>query len=265
MRGLGAKGFEVDELFGGDRCVTSGEIVYQSLKTPRRTAAFSRLGGNCVHITWMKRGSGGISLETATTGVRAVGRAVDEADFVLIHGTEAVGRSVGGGGEEELEELPAAELMDLLRACAERNLPMIVANPDVFTVDGDELAVMPGWYAGQYGKMGGSFALMGKPNRIIFDAALELHRERAGAAPAGSRVLVVGDSLVHDISGGANSGLDTLFITTGIHRREIFGADGGGAEGPGDDDDDAVGGRIVELCRELECPLPTYFMKALVY
>ena len=98
-----------------------------------------------------------------------------------------------------------------------------------------------------------------------FNAALELHRERAGAAPAGSRVLVVGDSLVHDISGGANSGLDTLFITTGIHRREIFGADGGGAEGPGDDDDDAVGGRIVELCRELECPLPTYFMKALVY
>jgi len=140
--GLRAKGFNMDEILG---CVTSGEIVHENLRQPRRKPAFSSLGSRCIHITWAKRGSGGIDLETSTTGVRAVGDNVDDADFVLMHGTEAIGRTVSteerGECEEELQELTTSDIIELLRKCADRGLPMIVANPDVFTVDGDKLQV----------------------------------------------------------------------------------------------------------------------------
>ena len=129
--------------------------------------------------------------------------------------------------------------------------------------------VMPGWFAGQYGKLGGTFALMGKPNRIIFEAALDQYREKAsggGDAPVAPRVLVVGDSLVHDIGGGTNNGFDTLLITSGIHQREIYGTEDTDSPrrcAPGDDE--AIANRIVELCREFECALPTYFTEKFVF
>ena len=46
-------------------------------------------------------------------------------------------------------------MVALLRVCAARRLPLIVANPDVVTVDGTQLRPMPGWLARQYEAMGG--------------------------------------------------------------------------------------------------------------
>ena len=74
-----------------------------------------------------------------------------QADFVLAHGTEALGRGDG------LEPVPRSleDMQELLAAAAKRQLPLLVANPDFVTVDGDELRVMPGTFGGWYAEMGG--------------------------------------------------------------------------------------------------------------
>lgn len=50
-----------------------------------------------------------------------------EADFILAHGTEAVGAPHGQPPVDRSLE----EIKELLLQCSERDLPMIVANPDL--------------------------------------------------------------------------------------------------------------------------------------
>jgi ribonucleotide monophosphatase NagD (HAD superfamily) len=64
------------------------------------------------------------------------------------------------------------------------------------TVDGEGLIVMPGTLAKFYKQQGGEVQLMGKPDAIIYKAALEM----LPSIPTQSW-LAVGDSLEHDIAG----------------------------------------------------------------
>ena len=66
-------------------------------------------------------------------------RNVEDADFVLAHGTEALGLPSGDPLPMNLDELER-----ILEHCAKRKLPMIVANPDYVTVEARALRVMPG-------------------------------------------------------------------------------------------------------------------------
>ena len=67
-----------------------------------------------------------------------------DAEFLLAHGTECMGR---GDGEEPVPtSLP--EMRSLLQTCADLGgKPLIVANPDVITVRGKGLIEMPGTLA----------------------------------------------------------------------------------------------------------------------
>jgi hypothetical protein len=64
---------------------------------------------------------------------------VDDAEFILVHGTEALGLPSG-------DPLPKSlvELEQVLVLGSEKRLPMVVANPDYVTVEARELRVMPG-------------------------------------------------------------------------------------------------------------------------
>lgn len=64
---------------------------------------------------------------------------VDEAEFILAHGTEALGLPSGTSLPLTLEEIE-----EILKQCAVKNIPMIVANPDFVTVEARALRVMPG-------------------------------------------------------------------------------------------------------------------------
>lgn len=64
---------------------------------------------------------------------------VAEAEFILAHGTEAIGQSSGSAGPMELQDLEK-----ILEDCAAKNIPMVVANPDYVTVEARALRVMPG-------------------------------------------------------------------------------------------------------------------------
>ncbi|GIL93699.1 hypothetical protein Vretimale_20 [Volvox reticuliferus] len=200
--------------------VTSGELTHRYL-TLRPDDWWLRLGSRCLHINWSKRGPA--SLEGFGLQVVADPR---DADFFLAHGTEAL--SLPGGG---LEERPLEDLKALLRGAAEEAVrtgtappPLVVANPDVVTVDGDDLVDMPGSLAAAYSSAGGPVVLMGKPSPLIYSACGEI----LGLAPA--EMLAVGDSLEHDVAGALSAGVDSLFVAGGIHARELLVPREGGGE-----------------------------------
>jgi hypothetical protein len=64
---------------------------------------------------------------------------VDDAEFILVHGTEALGLPSGDPLPKSLEELEQVLVLG-----SEKRLPMVVANPDYVTVEARELRVMPG-------------------------------------------------------------------------------------------------------------------------
>ncbi|KAM3337366.1 hypothetical protein P3S68_031691 [Capsicum galapagoense] len=164
--------------------ITSGELTHQYLQR-RGDAWFASLGRSCIHMTWSDRGA--ISLEGL--GLTIVEN-VEEADFILAHGTEALGLSSGAALPMKLDELEK-----ILDQCAAKKIPMVVANPDFVTVEARALRVMPGTLAATYEKLGGEVKWMGKPDKIIYKSAMEM------AAVDASDCIAIGDSLHHDIKG----------------------------------------------------------------
>ncbi|CAK7322468.1 unnamed protein product [Dovyalis caffra] len=201
MEKLKSLGFDPSLFLGA---ITSGELTHQYLQR-RDDDWFGALGKSCIHMTWRDRGA--ISLEGL--GLQVVDK-VEEAEFVLVHGTEALGQSSGASCPMTLEELEK-----VLEGCAAKQIPMIVANPDFVTVEARDLRVMPGTLAAKYEKLGGEVKWMGKPDKIIYKSAMAM----AGVDAFDS--IAVGDSLHHDIKGANAAGIQSAFITGGIHATEL--------------------------------------------
>ncbi|XP_078434839.1 haloacid dehalogenase-like hydrolase (HAD) superfamily protein [Wolffia australiana] len=195
-------GFDAS-LFAG--AVTSGELTHQHLER-REDPWFASLGRSCIHLTWRDRGAislEGLDLEVVTDP--------ETADFVLAHGTEALGRS---SGDAIAMELPAME--SLLELCARKGIPMIVANPDFVTVEARHLRVMPGTLGAKYEELGGEVRWMGKPGKLIYEAAMA-----AAGVGGAAECIAVGDSLHHDIKGANAAGMAAAFVCGGIHADEL--------------------------------------------
>ncbi|XP_008394290.3 uncharacterized protein LOC126602316 isoform X3 [Malus sylvestris] len=201
MDKLKSLGFD-PSLFVG--AITSGELTHQNLQR-RDDAWFAALGKSCIHMTWSARGT--ISLEGL--GLQVVEN-VQDAEFILAHGSEALGSPSGDAIPMKLEELES-----ILEQCAAKHIPMVVANPDFVTVEARALRVMPGTLASKYEKLGGEVKWMGKPDKIIYKSAMDL----AGVDPAES--IAVGDSLHHDIKGANAAAIQSVFVTCGIHGNEL--------------------------------------------
>jgi HAD superfamily hydrolase (TIGR01459 family) len=147
-----------------------------------------------------------------------------EADMIILHGVEVI-----RGADETKEPLSlgdfyqtgSMECIDpILEVCASRKLPMICCNPDYIMVKPDgSIGHMPGKIAQRYKELfGGSVASFGKPHREHFEACLsKLQLPK-------HRVAHVGDSLHHDVAGANATGIDSIFITGGVHYQEL-GAD----------------------------------------
>ncbi|GAY44831.1 hypothetical protein CUMW_084890 [Citrus unshiu] len=145
---LKSLGFD-PSLFAG--AITSGELTHQYLLR-RDDTWFAALGRSCIHMTWSDRGA--ISLEGL--GLKVVEN-VEEADFILAHGT----------------------------------------------------------LASKFEKLGGEVRWMGKPDKIIYKSAMAM----VGVDACDS--IAVGDSLHHDIKGANAAGIQSVFITGGIHATEL--------------------------------------------
>ena len=72
---------------------------------------------------------------------------------------------------------------------------MICSNPDKTVIRGDRFMICAGTLADYYEKIGGSVEYYGKPFKQIYDFCFKIMEKK-------KRVLVIGDSLENDISGG---------------------------------------------------------------
>jgi HAD superfamily hydrolase (TIGR01459 family) len=116
---------------------------------------------------------------------------------------------------------------DMLAAMRARSLFMVCANPDIVVERGDALVYCAGALADAYGALGGEVLYCGKPHAPIYQAALAAAAAaaaaRGGAAVPLKRVLAIGDSVRTDLKGAAALGIDSLFVTSGIHAEEYGG------------------------------------------
>jgi len=158
---------------------------------------------------------------------------IGDADLLLLHGSEVWYRGTDVAQEPlgtfiETGDF-AAGVDPLLQRCVERRLPMICANPDfqVVTPTGGA-AYMPGKIAQRYRDLllndGASHdeisklcKVFGKPDTEHFEACLRT----LGMTDQRHRVAHVGDSLSHDVAGAASANIPTVFVTSGIHARQL--------------------------------------------
>jgi len=166
-----------------------------------------------------------------------VAKTVDEADFILLHGSEVWRRCresiIPGDGDNDMlvQDLSFlynedfSTLDPILEAAAARNLPCVCANPDlVVGLPGGVVGNMPGKIAQRYENMGGSVRHFGKPNPRHFNACLEnlgFALDEDADAKSIRKVAHVGDSLEHDVAGANRAGIDSVFVLGGIHANEL--------------------------------------------
>lgn len=110
----------------------------------------------------------------------------------------------------EPERCDRAGYRTRLGPLAALRVPAICANTDrVMYVEGGT-AFGAGAVAEDYAAAGGPVTTVGKPGAAMFIAALQ-----ALGAISPARVLMIGDSLEHDVAGAARAGCATLFVRRG--------------------------------------------------
>jgi len=179
-----------------DGVVTSGEDVRRHLDR-RPDRFYQTLGSRFFIFAWDADRSLVEGLDYQEVDDPA------DADFIIAAGTE----------HPTID--PYRPAIDAAMKC---NLPMICANPDLVTVaPTGELKICPGLIAQTYEEMGGTVRWHGKPTRDVYELCFAISGPFA-------RGLGIGDSLLHDIRGAQQSGLDSLFVTGGIHGEHFNGA-----------------------------------------
>jgi HAD superfamily hydrolase (TIGR01459 family) len=212
---LRSLGFDVE---GFADVVTSGEATWQLMKH-RPHAPWDRLGRRCYLLTHLRDMEvvQGLDLELVAD--------LADAEFIFASGLEP---------EQRLEDLrPLAE------AGVARGLPVICSNPDIVAVSAGELANAPGAFARIYEQLGGEVHFVGKPHAPIYEVCFDVLRGVPRSAIVG-----IGDSLEHDIKGAADAGIDSVFVTQGIHAAEF----------PPQASAEENARALQQLCRESACP-----------
>jgi HAD superfamily hydrolase (TIGR01459 family) len=102
-----------------------------------------------------------------------------------------------------------------------RKVLMICGNPDVVVERGDNLVYCAGAVADLYAGMGGAVVYAGKPYAPIYEMALAKAQAARGGEIVKNRVLAIGDSVRTDVTGAHDFGIDSLFVTSGIHAEEL--------------------------------------------
>lgn len=189
--------------------VTSGQLAFGAIREEMVRSPESRV----LHFNW-NSGRGTIStkdhnirevppLKRTIEGLRLP--SPEDIDLIVAHGTDGIMTS-----PTELQPVPIKALRDFSKEIAQQrpDLPFFCANPDMVTVDGPKLRIMPGTLAKDFEDAGGTCVRrMGKPDGVAYDAAIQLLSEVNKG-----RVLAIGDSLGHDILGAANAGIDSLYV-----------------------------------------------------
>ena len=127
---------------------------------------------------------------------------IAEADFCLLIST------VGFKHWEKVD--------GLLNKMKQLNITLVCANPDLFGLTGDLISKSPGTIAAMYKRKNGKVINIGKPYIEVYNEALNYLKIKDK-----NKILMIGDSIHNDILGANRAGIDSLFITSGVHK-EMF-------------------------------------------
>jgi HAD superfamily hydrolase (TIGR01459 family) len=179
-----------------DAVHSSGEETWRHLQK-RDDAFYQALGRRFYHIGPPRDNGVGEGLDLIRVD------SVTDAEFIL---------NTGPWGWEATTD--AYE--DILKAAQARDVPMVCANPDLVVMHQGKRMFCAGALAQRYEALGGRVRWHGKPFLPVYTACfglLDIADRR--------RILAVGDSLRTDIAGANNAGIDSLFVTSGIHGEEL--------------------------------------------
>lgn len=176
-----------------DEIMTSGEYMRRGLSL-KEAKPFDKLGKNAFLFEQKKDFSllDDIDVNIVDT--------VQDADFSLLTGLEKV---------TDMKTIDTT-----LRETVRRRLPCICANPDSRQLMTGDYIMGSGLLARKYQDFGGVVHFIGKPHSLIFNSCVRFFQEKE--IYPGS-IVVIGDTMAHDIIGGSLVNIDTALIKSGLH------------------------------------------------
>ncbi len=174
-----------------DKIVTSGDVLRHFINL--RLYEFSELNEHNKFFV-----VGNQNFLEGTNGV-CVTNNVEDADFLLFNGI--------------VSDIKFYD-PDLFKRLLARDVPIICTNPDKVALKGDSFIKSATYAVAKYRQIGGRVYAYGKPSAIIYKRTFELYPGLKNL-----RILCVGDTLMTDIKGAVDYGLDSVFITSGILKR----------------------------------------------
>ena len=177
--------------------MTSGEMIWQELKDFSYKYDFKTK--NCFHIFDSSK-EDGKDFRIGLEKFKFIDN-IKDADFILAC--------------TPFQNTKPIDYIPILKEALEMNLIMFCANPDFVTIEenNDKNIYCMGTIADLYDHMGGKVVILGKPSKEIYlKSCKQLDQINK------SKTIAVGDSLDHDILGASNFGVDSVLITSGIHK-----------------------------------------------
>ena len=172
-----------DKLY--DDVISSGEITWQRLKNKKNLKCFLIGPPRDFHL-------------------------VEGLDVKVIKNPELVDLIINTGPWGDKDSLE--NYKPILEELVNYNPLMICSNPDKTVIRGNRFMICAGLLAEYYQKIGGKVEYYGKPYSEIYDYTYSIMKK------SNEKILVIGDSLDNDIKGANLQNLDSLLITSGIHR-----------------------------------------------
>ena len=167
--------------------MTSGEVAISSLKQ-------NKFGERFYHLGPERDDSLFLDIKKNKTSLK-------NCDFILCTGLF------------DDEEQNLNYYKDLLKNFTKKKL--ICTNPDLIVHRGGEEEYCAGKIAEIFENLGGQVIYFGKPHKEVYLSCLDMNQ----------KTLVIGDNLNTDIKGANNMNLDSVFISSGIHRAKTINED----------------------------------------
>jgi HAD superfamily hydrolase (TIGR01459 family) len=177
--------------------MTSGEMIWQEIFT-----SIDNYGNNiknCFHI-YNSSKEDGLEFRNGLEKFNFVSN-ISEANFILAC--------------TPFENTEPIDYIPILKDALDMNLVMFCANPDFVTIEknNDKNIYCMGTIADLYEHMGGRVVILGKPSKEIYRVSCQKIEDLNK-----SKILAIGDSLDHDILGANNFNIDSVLISSGIHK-----------------------------------------------
>jgi len=179
-----------------DEILTSGEMIWRELSL--LTESYGKNLINCFHI-YDKSKEDGISFRNGLNHIKFV-EDINESDFIL--------------GCTPFYNSKPIDYIPILKKAFEKKLIFFCANPDYETIENTNNNIYcMGTISELYREMGGEVIIKGKPDKEIYiQSTMNICSDK-------SKIIAIGDSVFHDIKGADNFGIDSVLISSGIHKK----------------------------------------------